>query len=242
MKLIVNKTDFSNFIATPASKLADNLLLNFVVEGPAATIKTLVASADNSVVFIGKTNCKVSNPTKCIIPECKTFLRLFSGIESQNDISLEITTNAIHYKDSSFSFKYHLLDEGYLTEKKSISEEKLNQIKFDTTFEITKSKLSEIFKYNSIIPEAEKLYFYTENQKILAKVGDDQKSNTNEIVAELASSFTGEELNEPLPINIQNILLMTFSTENIQVMVNKTLKIVKFSNNNVQYIVSGLVK
>ena len=168
-------------------------------------------------------------------------MRLFSGIE-RDQIELTIESNVIKYKDGSFSFKYHLLDESYIVNKKSISEEKLNQINFDTSFAMTKQKLSEIIKFNSIVPDAEKLYFVSENGKILAKLGDEQKANTNEIVTEISNAFTGKMLAEAFPINIQNILLFSFGSDEINVSINHQLKVFKFETPCLSYIVSGLVK
>jgi hypothetical protein len=135
-----------------------------------------------------------------------------------------------------------LLDESYIVNKKSISEEKLNQLKFETTFVITKQKLSEIIKFNSIVPDAEKLYFLTEGTRVFAKLGDEQKSNTNEIVAEVSSSHEGQHLTDSFPINIQNVLLFSFGSDEIKVSVNHQLKIFKFETPCLSYIVSGLVK
>ena len=183
----------------------------------------------------------MTEQVKCVIPDCKTFLRLFSGIDQQQ-IVLEIGSNYISYKDGSLSFKYHLLDESYIINKKSISEEKLSQLKFDTSFSLTKQKLSEIIKFNSIVPDAEKLYFLTEGSKMFAKLGDEQKTNTNEIITEVGSSYTGEQLIESFPINIQNVLLFSFDVNEIKVSINHQLKIFKFESPNLSYIVSGLVK
>jgi hypothetical protein len=242
MNITLNKTNFVNNILTPASKLADNLSLDFVSNSSNSITKTLVSSSDNSVIFLGEANCKFSEPFKCVVPDCKTFLRLFSSIQ-QDEATLQITSNTIVYKDDSFSFKYHLLDEGYMVEKKSISEEKLKQLEYDTTFTIGKLVLSEALRYNSIIPDAEKFYLYTTDSKVFAKLGDEQKSNTNEIVTELCKSYSGAELASSIPINIQNLHLMAFVADNtIDISVNSRLKIVKFATSNIQYIVSGLVK
>jgi hypothetical protein len=242
MKLFLNKNEFVNNLLGPVSKLSDNLLLDFVRENENNfKAKTLVTSSDNSIILLGDVTCKAQEPFRCVIPDCKTFLRLFSGIE-EDSITLSIATNAIEYKESTFSFKYHLLDESYIVNKKSISEEKLNSISFDTSFSLTKQKLSEIIKFNSIVPDAEKLYFYTEGSKVFAKLGDQQKANTNEIVTEISSSFDGPNLSEPFPINIQNILLFSFNEQNIKVSVNHELKVFKFETANLKYIVSGLVK
>lgn len=243
MKLTLNKNDFVNNILNPASKLADNLLLDFQPSDYKAgwATKTIVNSADNSVIFIGETPCMVENPFKCVVPDCKTFLRLFSGID-QEQIELVIESNVIKYKDSNFSFKYHLLDENCMVSKKSISEDKLNQLEYDLNFSTNKSKISEILKFNSIIPDAEKMYFFTKDKKVFVKIGDDQKCNTNEIVTETSNSFEGESLLDPLPLNIQNMLLMSFAEDIIQISINQKLKIIKFYTSQVKYIVSGLVK
>jgi hypothetical protein len=245
MKLQLNKSTFVNNLLGPVSKLSDNLLLDFqpsdYKSGWAA--KTIVTSADNSTILLGDIPCVVDDPFKCVIPDCKTFLRLFSGID-YDQIVLNIDSNVIKYKEGSFSFKYHLLDESYVVNKKSISEEKLKALSFDTSFIMTKQKLSEIIKFNSIVPDAEKLYFVSEGSKILAKLGDELKTNTNEIVTEVSTqgSVVGLPLVDKFPINIQNILLFSFSSDEIKVSINHQLKVFKFESDNLSYIVSGLVK
>ena len=242
MNLVLNKNHFVEHILAPVSKLADNVLLDFATLDDGEVVsKTFVNSADNSMILLAHVPCKATEAYKCVIPDCKTFLRLFSGINEET-ITLNVDTNVIKYQDGSFSFKYHLLDESYIVQKKSISEEKINNLKFDTTFTITKQKLSEIIKFNSIVPDAEKLYFLTDGTKVFAKLGDEQKSNTNEIVTELNSSFEGESLTDSFPINIQNVLMFSFSTDQIEVSVNQQLKVFQFKTPNLKYIVSGLVK
>ena len=242
MKLDINKSQFVESILAPVSKVADNLLLDFTTsETNGMYAKTFVSSADNSMILMAKIPCKADDPYKCVIPDCKTFLRLFSGVEKES-ITLDIDTNVVKYKDNSISFKYHLLDESYIVNKKSISEEKINGLEFDTAFTITKQKLSEIIKFNSIVPDAEKLYFLTDGNKVFAKLGDEQKSNTNEIITELTNSFQGKSLTESFPINIQNILLFSFCSDEIEISVNHQLKVFQFKTPNLKYIVSGLVK
>jgi hypothetical protein len=238
MKLTVNKDEFVSNILAPVSKLSDNLLLDFYSDDKA---KTMVTSSDNSVILLGSVSCSTINKTKCVIPDCKTFLRLFSGINQPN-ITLEVGANFVFYKDDAISFKYHLLDESYITNKKSISEEKLNQIVYDTTFVMSKQKLSEIIKFNSIVPDAEKLYFSTEGTKVYAKLGDEQKANTNEITTEVNAAYSGAPLGDSFPINIQNILLFAFESSEITVKINHQLKVFKFETTLLNYIVSGLVK
>jgi hypothetical protein len=241
MKLTLNKRSFLEILLGPVSKISDNLLLQFVTSEPCHKTKTLVSNSDRSLIFLGEVDCVAENLTSCIIPDCKTFLRLFSGIE-EDRVALTVKSNTIEYVHANFSFKYHLLDEVYAGNQKSISEEKLLSVKYDTSFEITKQKFSEIVKYNSIVPDAEKLYFFTKDGNVLAKIGDDQKSNTNEIQLEVSGAYSGLPIDVSLPINIQNILLFSFDLDVITASVNHSLKIMKFETPNLKYIVSGLVK
>jgi len=238
MTITLDRRLFVDTLLGPASKLSDNICLDVLEDG---TIKTLVCSTDNSAILLASLPSKTEQAFKCVIPDCKTFLRLFAGIE-QDQINLTIGTNAIEYISSSISFKYHLLDESYLVAKKSISEEKLGAIEYDTVFDISKSKFSEILKFNSIIPDAEKLYFVTKDGKVFAKIGDEQRANTNEIVCEAAQTFGGNPILDTMPLNIQSILLMSFANDIIKVSVNHKLKIFKFATPYLKYIVSGLVK
>jgi hypothetical protein len=245
MKLLLNKNSFVNTLLSPVSKLTDNLLLECQSSDHKAgwSAKTLVNSPDNSVILLAEIPCTLSSEEKfrCVIPDCKTFMRLFAGIDD-SQVELEIDSNVIKYKNASLSFKYHLLDESYIVNKKSVNEEKLKKLTFDTNFSLTKQKLSEIIKFNSIVPEAEKLYFITENNKVLAKLGDELKTNTNEIVTEISGSFEGNALLDKFPINIQNVLLFSFNDEKIDVSINQTLKVFKFKTPQITYIVSGLVR
>lgn len=243
MKLLLNKKDFVDNLLNPVSKLAENLLLDFQLEQLTGKwkAKTLVTSVDNSVVLMGEVLCVVEEPFRCIIPDCKTFLRLFAGIDS-DDIEMHINSNSIVYKGNGFSFKYHLLDESYLVNKKSINEQKLKSLSFDTTFVLTKQKLSELIKFNSIVPDAEKIYFTTENGSVFAKIGDETRTNTNEIKTQLCTEYTGSALDDSFPLNMQNLLLFSFSSDDISCSINHSLKVFKFESFSLTYIVSGLVR
>lgn len=239
MNIKISKRALVENLLTPASKLSDNVSLTFPSDS--SCVKTLVTSSDNSTILLASIPCKVTDSFDCIIPDSKTFLRLFSSIDA-DDIALEIDSNVVKYSSPAVSFKYHLLDDSYLSNKKAISEEKLNQLTFDTTFELSKQKLSEILKFNSIIPDAEKLYFFTKDSKVFAKIGDEQKCNTNEINIEVSNSYEGEAIIDSIPLNVQNILLLSFNSDVISVSVNHKLKILKFETPLTRYIISGLVK
>lgn len=241
MKFSVSKESFLNNLLVPVSKLTDSLLLSFVTKDSETYIKTLVTSSDNSIIFQSCIECKGDVTNRIIIPDVKTFLRLVSSI-TENVLVFDVNNNTILYNQKNLSFKYHLLDENYFSNKKSINEEKIDSLSFDTSFNITKSKLSEILKFNSIVPDAEKIYFVTNSNTVLAKIGDNEKSNTNEITLEVSSQYNGEGLDETFPLNIQNILLLSFYEEEILVSINKSLKIFKFETPNSKYTISGLVK
>lgn len=243
MTFTVNREQFINSILSPSSKLTDNLLLfTETTNKQEKLLKTLTTSSDNSAILLS--DCKFDGDvlSKLIIPEIKTFLRLFSNIDEEL-ATLTINDNQIFYEDKKFSFKYFLLDEEYYTAKKSLNEAKLKALKYDNSFEISKNKFSEVLKYNAIIPEAEKVYFFTEKNAVYAQLGDKQKPNINEITTAISDKFIGPSFTDPIPLNVQTLLLLTFNTNSsINVAINTELKIVKFSSENLTYILSGLVK
>jgi dimeric dUTPase (all-alpha-NTP-PPase superfamily) len=245
MILKIAKKELTENILSPVSKLCDNAIIEFteikIGDASKYIVKTKASSSDESIVFIGRAACEVDAPLKCVVPDCKTFLRMFAGTE-KDLLTLHINGNYIEFQDSLFSFKYHLLDESYAVSKKNISEDKIDQLAFDTKFRLSKSKINELIKYNSIIPDVEKLYLYTQGTAVMAKIGDEVKSNTNEIVVEIASAFEGVPIVDKIALNIQNLVLFCFSGDEIVVHINHKLKIIKFETPKQKYIISGLVK
>lgn len=240
MILSFNKNLFVDNILCPASKITDNLSLTVYEENGTQKIKAFVASSNGTVLLLASIPCNCSETGDFAVPDCKTFLRLFSGIDKQ-EVKLKLNSNSIDYDEPEFSFKYHLLDD-CLINKKTLSESKVSQIEYQTTFLLTKQKLNELIKYNSIVPDAEKLYVYSKQDSVYAKLGDEQKANTNEIVTQLSDSYTGTPINSSFPLDIQNMLLFSFGHNEIQVSINHELKLFKFTTPHLAYIVSGLVK
>lgn len=239
MKVTLDREAFVDGLLSPASKLSDNIEIKITKDKATA----LVASADYSVILQAVVPCSSKEERTCIIPDCKAFLRLFTCI-SDPEIELEIKEATVCKKATKggIAFKYHLLDEAYYSTKKGINAEKLSQIKFDTSFVIAKEKFQELIKFNSIIPDAEKLYFYPFQDEIHAKIGDNQKETSNEISTAVCKEFEGEPLKEELPLNMQSILLMSFRRNNIQISINQKLKLFQFMTDHGKYIISGLVK
>jgi hypothetical protein len=242
VKIEVNKKQFIDYLVGPASKIADNLLLTTKQDKENSFLKTLTYSSDSSIILQSSIPYKGDIFDKLFIPEVKTFIRLLGNVEEEN-LHLSIVDNTILYTSNSFSFKYHLLDETYFNSKKSINEEKINAVKYSLRFVTTKNKFSDILKFNSIIPDAEKLYILQTDNKVVAKLGDKQKPNVNEIQTILSDSFEGEFKTQDIPINIQNVIMLSFSdTYSINVSINQELKILKFESGPLSYILSGLVK
>ena len=102
MTLTIEKTSFLENILTPVSKIAENLQLSFQSDGSNVYIKTIVTSSDNSIVFSAKIPCTTNELNSFVIPDCKTFMRLFSGI-TEEKITLQINNNSITHKSNELS-------------------------------------------------------------------------------------------------------------------------------------------
>jgi hypothetical protein len=239
MTIKIDKKIFLDSFLIPISKLTDNVTIDFKVK----EISTIVSSADNSVVLICNAPCDIEgDPIKCIIPDCKSFVRLVNTIE-ENEPVFVITDNKIVYKHKLISFKYHLLDEVYSISKKGLNENKLKSVEYDTEFTISKKQFSELLRLNTIIPDSEKMYFHTEDSSVFCRLADDQKANINEVRIEVSNKFTGKPLPEStFVINSQSLILTTFTNEHIKANVNHELKIFKFQTQFTCYMIFGLVK
>jgi hypothetical protein len=76
----------------------------------------------------------------------------------------------------------------------------------------------------------------------LIKIGDEQKANANQMTMVASATFSGLPPTIDAPISIQNMLLMSFVDQDIEVSINHKLKIYKFKTEAVSYIAFGLVK
>ena len=249
MNLTVSKQTFVEKFLDSISKLTNSCIL----EINKSEITTLTHNNDSgsNVILYGKLNNnsqKSEGKTKLNIPDLKRFAQMLSCIPD-DIIALTTDSNSINYESNKMKFKYHLWEDGNMNSV-MLSLDKIAKLTFDSDFEITQKKASEILRASSVVPwpsDSNKIYFYTKDNAVNAEITDKTMQNLDSISFEIADSFNGEPVKNIIPINLEIFRLISgLKMDSIKIKINNTLKILLFeikeSDVILKYIVSSLVK
>lgn len=241
--LSLHKETFVQRFLLPISKLADNITLSCNNN----ELTTTCASPDGSIVLLAsyKSDIPIRGFARINIPDIKKFIRLLDCIEEDN-IAITIENNCLRYSTPSLKFNYFLLEDSYM-QRCPVNPEKIKKLNYDTTFILSNSKFNEILKGSSIATDSDKLYFFTKDGKVFCELNDFERQNINNICYVVTDKFIGENLKDPLPLNLESIRLLAGTKhDNFIVRINNDLKVTLFqieeNNINIKFIVSALVK
>jgi|TARA_R110000824_G_scaffold280668_2_gene468762 hypothetical protein len=234
--LIKNPDEFLKFLDCN-SKISDSSILEVASD----KISSLASSADNTLILHSEYTADTGFDDTLNIPDLKKLYRVIDTIQSE-DITLQVNTNNIEYNGSGIKFKYHLFDEGFLS-KPNLNLEKINSFKFDVTFNINKDTIQQVFKGSTFASETNKLYFYTDNGNIMAELTDKARHNTDKFSISLGKA----DFNlKPIPVNFDNIRLLSIINNDINVSINTEYGVIIFdieqNNIKLKYIISALTQ
>ena len=185
-------------------------------DGRSSLLSSLVCSSDNTLFLYSEfVGCTADINTDYNIPDIKKLNRVLSTIDL-NEIRLITNTNNFEYKSSALKFKYHLYEEGFLT-KPPVNLEKIKNFEYHINFTINKDKLSDIIRASSFATDTNKVYLYTENNRLLAELTDRARHNTDAISLDLGDA--NYELS-PLPLNLDHIKLLNVINSTINFGIN----------------------
>jgi len=241
MKLkIDNKKDFIGNVLGPISNLNDKT----VIKVEKNKMSSITASNDATLVLYSETDVEADSDKSINIPDIKKLVRVLECVDNEN-VTLDISSNNIKYSGDNFKFTYHLLEDGII-KLPSINVKKINDLKFDTTFKVSESRLSSLFKGSSFTTETNKLYIYFENNKIHGELGDKMRQNSDNFQCVLAETYEGVALAKTLPVNFETFRLINFNKcQDIEFAINVGFGVVKITLNRNKtkliYIVSALI-
>jgi len=156
-------------------------------------------------------------------------------------IDLMVKNNHIEYRGDDLKFKYHLHEDGIITKPK-VTLEKIRNFQYDIEFDLDFDFLSTLLK-NSSMTSTNKLYIYTEDEKLIWKLGDESVPNSNNFCV------VGEEvlfeLDEPFILRIDNLkILSKISKDDNVFKINSDIGVgsivSKFGDFELEYIFSSL--
>jgi hypothetical protein len=233
---VPKKGEFLIFLDT-VSKISDSGIFNVKKD----KLTSLVSSIDNTLILYSEYTITSEFEDTLNIPDIKKLSRVLDTLEGEK-VNLNINPNNIEYKGDDVKFKYHLFEEGFLTNP-NLNLEKINKFEFDVEFDLDKPTLQQIFKGSNFTSETNKIYFYTEDGRLMAELTDRARHNTDNFSICLGSS--NFNLN-PTPVNFDNIRLLSIINNQFKVKINTSYGVVVFeieeSGIKLKYIISTLTQ
>ena len=234
---VANKAEFLKLLDA-ISKINDSGVILDIKED---SVSSLVASIDSTLILCSEYKASLGFTDTINVPDVKKLRNVLDTIED-NNISLEINANNLQYNGSGVKFKYHLFEEGFIT-KPNINLDKINSFKFDVEFKLNKNTLQRLFKGSTFASETNKIYFYTEGGKLMAELTDRSRHNTDNFTLSLGKIDIDLK---PIPVNLDNIRLLSIINEEFNVSINTEYGVVVFDIEDkdikLKYIISALTQ
>lgn len=235
----INKNDLTKNFLSIISKFTDSCAITLNPDNITSIVKD--NNAKSQTILYIKYNCKIpiTSPIKLNIGSVKKLNSIISCI-NEDVVDLIYDKNSIQYKSDLIKFKYHLLAEGIMKDSSLLSEEKINSFKFNTTFKLNESDISNIIRTTSFLPENDRIYFYTDDSSVYTELGQRDQSNTDNVTLKIGG-FSGDKFEEASSISIDIIRNLTsFRDSDITVNYNSDRGVYIFNiqtnNTTIKYI------
>ena len=234
---VTNKSEFLQFLDA-VSKINDRGVILDIEKGK---VSSLVSSVDSTLILYSEYVTDLGFEDKLNVPDVKKLRHVIDTIEAE-DIEIAINPNNLQYNGTDVKFKYHLYEEGFIT-RPNINLDKISKFTSDVEFAIEKTFLHRIFKGSTFASETNKVYFYTENGQLMAELTDRSRHNTDNFTISLGSA---DFKLDPIPVNLDNIRLLSIIDDKFDVKINTEFGVVIFDiqNNGIKlkYIISALTQ
>jgi hypothetical protein len=237
---INNKKDFIQNFLNPISKIND--LCSIIIDNN--YIYSFNRTSDSTFTLFSSSSDIEFNDAKRIISfaEIKKFAKAFECIPQETDIILNLKSNYIQYESHVNKFKFHLINDE-IVRGPNYSLEKLNSLKYNTNFKLSYNYLISLIKSSTFIT-TEKIYIFTQDNKVYGELTDKTKSNVDSYVTIISDSYEGDDI-QPLAFDF-NIFRNMIIKKDFDVNVNiNTSGIVEFTldlnNYKLKYIATAHV-
>lgn len=247
MEIQLNKKEIADQFLHPISRISEECSLSITAD----SISTLINDNSGAIILYAKiktkTGLQLNESFALNFKDLRKLLKIFDCIPDEN-FNLKIGENAstIAYKSSQLSFKLHLVADNVI-KKCNASVDKITKLTFDTTFDLTRDKMSEIIKGSIFSATADKVYFYTKDSNVFAELTDKAQHDTDSITFNVSNKYSGTDISSPLPFNMEILRLINSSTfDRLTVKINSTYKILLFEicteNALFKYVIPGYTK
>lgn len=242
-KFKLNKQSFIDTFLQPVSKINEQCIIALTNE----SAETITANINTTVFLHCKSTlkCDTDHEITLNIGNVAKFQKALECIQEETP-EFQLHQNHIRYVSPDLKFNFHLLESGIIPTP-TVDAEKLSTIKIDTSFVVTKEKLTNILRTSSFTHDSNKIYLFTRDEKVYCELNDRTMPNLDSVEMVVTDSFSGNEIKNDIPLRLDWIRdFSTIKFEQVNVRYNSANKIIIFhietSDTVLSYIVSGLTK
>ena len=245
MKLKLDRKNIVDKFLIPISRISEECGIHITTDN----IYALVNDISGNTILYCKLNTKSDIEQDLIlnIKDVRKLCKVFDCIDTAT-IELELDDNAsvLKYKSPNVSFKLHLVTENVIR-KCNVSLEKINKLTYNSTFVLTGDKLNEILKGSIFSTDTNKLYFYTQDNKIYAELTDKATADMDSITFIVTETQEGDAISTPLPLSMEVLRLLASSRpSDIIVKINNKYGLLTFTittdDGEMTYIIPAFTK
>lgn len=225
----------------PLSKISDSCVINLTDNG----FDSLVCTSDASIILSTayKLDLDIDSPVSLNIADIKKIIKVLECIPDDS-IILTLDKNNIIYNNKNIKFKYHLLEDGIITIPK-INLKKIDELQFPVKFTFEYKSLLDLLRGSTFATDSNKVYLYSEENKILGDLTDRARHNIDSFTTPLCD-YNGPEL-QPICLNFELIRIISgVRVKQLDCLVNPKLGVIVFQINSgnitTKYIASSLIK
>lgn len=235
-KIKFNRKDIKNLL-DGLSKVSDTAILNLKND----EIYAISSSEDRSMFLWSSLEWDSNEDRVLNLPSVKKLSKSLDLVPL-DEVEFTLNSNNLEYKGEKIKFKYHLYGDGILVAPK-LTLSKIKSLQYEYEFDVSKSFLDSVIKQSSIFKDTNKLYIFTEDNKLYWSLGDRTMMNTDVLTIE--GDDVDFEMDEFI-LNLDNIRLLSFSDSKVFTFKINKLGIgnISLKNGNVDlnYILSSLTK
>lgn len=242
MEITINNQHFKKLFLEQISKISDSAIITLTSDKASC----IACTPDNSVIISVTIPIESNNLINATlnVGDIKKLIRAVDCIDKDKS-TFKIFNNNLSYADNNIQFKFHLLENGIISQPK-INVEKLDKIQFDSLFSLQDKSINELIKASTFSTDSNKIYLTSTDNILKGNLTDKTRFNIDNFETIVSNNFEGSKI-DSLCLNFEVFRILSTSKFNeLKCQISSKLGVVLFSfQNNIittKYIVSALTK
>lgn len=214
MKITLDASVLNGRILKPISRVVEDCILT-ITDSMIDCIAT-VPSRGIIIYTSYPVDTDITEPCNLNIKDISKLSSVLNCVGKQ-ELTMEITSNAIKYTSDDFKFKFHLKEDGVILSPK-LSKKRLDKFTYNCESDLNVKIFYDILKASSFIKSDDvKIYFYTLNSDdevgLYCDITNKLIMNSDSITIKLSDSYDGVDINKDLICDIEHIRKMNIQKD-----------------------------